>query len=181
MNKHDPQKVFDFLQPIESPSTKRTRTLLVSFSTVILVGAFAGVDIADVKLFGLTFDCANRGRVYLVGSILILFWLVLLGVNQYRDVALNRERKILLDAEIELIKRQYEHQAKRKESLRDPSHMIMDYNLAKAALDAYEDQVDRTSVVSRLEGVLYAINLYIPFGLGICSLIIVAKLAADSI
>jgi len=177
MNSHDQKQFLELLQVYKSEDTKKARRNLSVIGFVIVAMRLLGIQITEIRVFGA--DLSKTSELYslLLALVLIVYWAVIFLLSWVHDSEIQKERKILVDAEIDQIMTSWKRFEKLKLEMeaKNEGGNPRGYNEAKAAVEMYHRQCQRTARADKYGRIIRALELFVPLGIALTAIGIISN------
>ncbi len=101
----DPKSLHQLLYDHQSQDFKKSRRNLMVITFIILSVGFLGLDLANVKIFGLSLDeASNKSNISLLGISLIIYWWWMFEFYRSRDKEIHIRHQDIVLRKINLLK-----------------------------------------------------------------------------
>jgi hypothetical protein len=167
MDRYDEKVFLDLLQEYKSDDTKKARRNLSVIAFSIIAAFFLRIKLTDIKALGIDLSQAPELRVYLVGLVLLIYWVSMLYFSWTQDKEIQKERGVALKKMVDSAnKRMSEIEEMRKEN---PNRMVSDMGDIKDVIRRYKEQKVRTERAAEFGGIIRHLETKVPFGLALAS------------
>ena len=167
--KHEEKDFLDLLQEYKSEDTKKARRNLSAIAFVIIAIHLLGIRISDIKVFGVDVSKSSNFTVSVIALALLLYWLLMFILSWNQDREIQRERTIILGAQIKQFTGRFEQLEQERQDFpatprgqRSNWYQPLDYSEVKAATQVYQAQQARTKRAALYGKILSKLELYIP-------------------
>tara|TARA_R110002073_G_scaffold27126_5_gene88097 strand:- start:194 stop:769 length:576 start_codon:yes stop_codon:yes gene_type:complete len=157
------EKNYDLLFPRFSDSTQKAKRNLAFSSFIIISLFFLGNSVSDLSIFGLDLGKSNPERIYILGILLVFYWLVMFLATLHRDIELHKERKFLIEKYVEQLRIRKEHYERNHEKNPNSLHDKQKMEQLRSEYSIFEKQTERIAKAKKLNYMVHSTEVFLPF------------------
>lgn len=164
---YDEKQFLDLLQEHKSDETKKARRNLSTISFVVVAAWLLKIRLVDIKVLGVDISRTAELPVLGLAGVLLLYWTVMFLLTWKHDKEIQRERTLLLDAQVKQFTERLAALEKQRDAQgADAKWVSSDHKDVKVAVMAYNEQQMRTRQASLFGALIKQLEFYVPLLLG---------------